>query len=73
MLEIYNKNECRFSYGCYFTEKAFIAKQLDSKFSNYEKQEILTWRSTLLRHAQSYIDYIDEVNVIDPTKDNFAH
>ena len=38
----YNKNECRFSYGCYFTEKTIIAKPLDSKFSNEEKQEIVT-------------------------------
>ena len=39
----YNKNECRFSYGRYFIEKTIIAKLLDSKFSNEEKQEILTW------------------------------
>ena len=39
----YNKNKCRFSYGRYFIEKTIIAKLLDSKFSNEEKQEILTW------------------------------
>ena len=27
----YNKNECRFSYGWYLTEKTIIAKTLDSK------------------------------------------
>ena len=44
----YNKNECRFSCGRYFTEKTITAEPLDSKFSNDEKQEILTWRNTLL-------------------------
>ena len=34
----YNKNECPFCYGWYFTEKTIIAKPLDSKFSNDEKQ-----------------------------------
>ena len=38
----YSKNECRFSYGGYFTEKTVIAKPLDSKLSNYEKEEVLT-------------------------------
>ena len=38
----YNKNECRFSYGRFFTEKTIIAKPLDSKFSNEKKQKILT-------------------------------
>ena len=52
----YYKNECPFSYGRYFTEKTIITKPLDSKFSNEEKQKILTWRNTLLRQAKSYID-----------------
>ena len=30
----YNKNECCFSYGCYFTEKTIIANPLGSKFRN---------------------------------------
>ena len=30
----YNKNECPFSYRCYFNEKIIIAEPLDSKFSN---------------------------------------
>ena len=38
----YNKNEFRFSYGRCFTEKTIIAKLLDYKFSNEEKQEVLT-------------------------------
>ena len=70
-----NKNECRFSYGRYFTEKTIIAKTLYSKFSNDKKQEILKWRNTLPRQVESYIDNnlnSVKVNVIDPTKDNFT-
>ena len=59
----YSKNEFRFSYGRYFTETTIIAKPLDSKFSNDEKQEILTWRNTLLRKVKSYID-----NNLNPAK-----
>ena len=44
----YKKNECRFSYGRYYTEKTIIAKPIHSKFSNDEKQVILTWRNILL-------------------------
>ena len=61
------KNECRFSYCRYFTEKTIIAKPLYSKFSNEEKQEILTWRNTLLSQVKSYIEsnlYRTNVNVI---------
>ena len=71
----YSKNECSFSYGQYFTEKTIIAKPLDFEFSNDKKQEILTWRNTLLRQVKSYIDKNlnpEKVNVIDPTKDNFT-
>ena len=71
----YNKNECHFSYGRYFTEKAIIAEPPDSKFSNDEKQQILRWRNTLLRQVKSYIDNNfnpSNVNLIDPTKDNFT-
>ena len=35
----YKKNVCRFSYVQYFSEKTVIAKPLDFKFSNYEKQQ----------------------------------
>ena len=38
----YRKNECRFSYGRYFTEETIIAKPLDYKFRNEKKQGILT-------------------------------
>ena len=71
----YNKNECHFSYGRCFTEKTIISKPLDSKFSNEEKQVILTWRNILLSQFRSYIDnnlYPAKVNVIDPTKYNFT-
>ena len=36
------KNEYRFLYGRYFTEKTIIAKPLDSKFNDNEKKEVLT-------------------------------
>ena len=65
----------RFSYGRCVTEKTIIAKPLDSKFSNKEKQDILTWRNTLLSQVKSYIDnnlYPAKVNVINRTKDNFT-
>ena len=71
----YNKNECRFSNGRYFTEKTIIAKLLDSKFSNDEKQEVLTWRNTLLRQVKIYIGNNlnpEKVNMIDPTKNKFT-
>ena len=45
------------------------------KFSNDEKQEVLTWRSTLLRQVKSCIDNDLKpatVSVTDPTKNNFT-
>ena len=71
----YNKNECLFSYGRYFTEKSIIAKPHDSKPSNDEKKKFLTWRNALLKQVKSCIDINlnpDKVNVINPTKDNFT-
>ena len=71
----YNKNECRFSYGRYFTEKTIIAKPIDSSLSNDEKGEILSWRNTLLQQVKSYNDNnlnSAKVNVIDSTKGNFT-
>ena len=41
----YKKNECRFPYGHNFTEKRMAAKPLDFKFSNDDKQELLTRRN----------------------------
>ena len=72
----YNKNEGHFSSSCHFTEEKIIAKPSNSKFSNEEKQEILTWGNTLLRQLKSYIDNNlnhTKENVLDPTKDNFTH
>ena len=63
------------SCGLYFTEKTIIAEPLDSKFSNDEKQEILTWRNTLLRQVKSHIDdnlNPAKINLINPVKDNFT-
>ena len=71
----YNKNECCFSYGRYFTEKTVIAKPLDSKFNKDEKHEVLAGRNTLLRQVKNYIDNnlnLAKVNVIDPTKGNYT-
>ena len=48
------RDECRFSYDRYFTEKTIIAKSQDSKLSNDEKQEVLTYRNTLLRNQKLY-------------------
>ena len=63
------------SCGLYFTEKTIIAEPLDSKFSNDEKLEILTWRNTLLRQVKSHIDdnlNPAKINLINPVKDNFT-
>ena len=71
----YNKNECRFSYGQFFTEKTIIAKPLDSELTNNQKQRVLAWRKILLTKVKKYIDdnlNPAKVNVIDPTKDNFT-
>ena len=43
--------------------KKGLAKPLDSKFSNDEKQDIWRWRNTLLKQVKSYID-----NNLNPTK-----
>ena len=37
----YSKNECRFSYSHFFTEKTIVAKPLVSELTNDEKQEVL--------------------------------
>ena len=70
----YDQNECHFSYGRYLAETT-IAKPFDFKFSNEEKQEILTWGNTLISQVKSHTDnnlYPANVNVINPTKDNFT-
>ena len=71
----YNKNECRFSYGRFFTEKTIIAKPVDSQISKDKKQEILTWKKAVLGKVKNYIDdnlNPSKVNLVDPTKDNFT-
>ena len=55
------------------TTRTIIAKLLDSKFSNDEKQGVLICRNTLVRQFKSYIDNNlnpARVNVIDLTKDS---
>ena len=71
----YNKNECRFSDCRYFTEKIIIAKSFHCKFSNYKKQEVLSWKNTLLLQFKSHINNklnSAKVNVIVSTKDSFT-
>ena len=71
----YDKNECRFPYGLNFTEKTIIAKSLDFKLSNDEKEEVLTRRKRSLKQVKIYIDNNlnpANENIIDPTKDNFT-
>ena len=71
----YNKNECHFSNACYFTNMIIIAKPLDSKLSNGEKEEASNWRNTLIKNINHYIDNNlnpAKVNVIETTKDNFT-
>ena len=71
----YNKNECCFLYGQYFSEKTIVGKLLGSKFSSNKRKEVLTWRNAVLRQVKSYVDNnlnSTKVNVIDPTKDNFT-
>ena len=70
----YNKNECRFSYGRFFSSKTIISKPLEPHLSKDEKQEILIWRKMLLKKVKNYIDNFlnpEKVNIIDPRKDNF--
>ena len=68
-------NSTAISYGRYFTEKKIIAKSLSSKFSDDEKQEVLTWKNTSLNQVKSYIDndinHV-KVNVIDMNKGNIT-
>ena len=55
------------------TTRTIIAKLLDSKFSNDEKQGVFICRNTLVRQFKSYIDNNlnpARVNVIDLTKDS---
>ena len=63
------------SLSSYFTGITIIAKQLNTKPTNNEKQKIVTWKNALLKQIKGYIDSIlnsAEVNVIDPTKDNLT-
>ena len=58
-----------------FTGERIIAKPRDSKFSVDKKQEVLTWRNTLIRQVKSCIDNNlnpAKVNVMNWTKDKFT-
>ena len=68
-IDTQRKNGFLIKINVYFT------KPLDFKFSNNEKQEVLTWRNKLLRQVKSYIDNNlnpTKVIVIGPTKDSFT-
>ena len=70
-----NKNECQLFSGRYFIEMAIIAKPLPLKFSDDEKQKLLTQRNTLLRKVKSYFDNSfnpSKVDIKDQTKVNFT-
>ena len=63
----YRKNECRFSYGQFFTEKTIVAKLLVSELTNDEKHSclVLAWRKTLRKKVKKCIN-----DNLSPTKVN---
>ena len=63
----YSKNECRFSYGQFFTEKTIVARLLVSELTNDEKHSclVLTWRKTLRKKVKKCIN-----DNLSPTKVN---
>ena len=48
----YNKNECRFSYGRFFTEKTIIAKPFDSEIGKDKKQRDFNMEKCSARKSQ---------------------
>ena len=68
----YNTNECRFSYGRYFTENTIIVKPLDNEFNSDEKQQVLYHRkNTLKKQVKSYNDdNLNPAKMSDLNKDN---
>ena len=54
--------------------KQFLQNHLILNF-NDKKQDVLTWRNTMLGQTKSYIDNNlnpAKINVIDPTEDSFT-
>ena len=71
----YKQNECRFSYGRFFSSKTIIAKPIEPYLSNEEKIALLEWRKELLKKVKDYIDNNlnpEKINVIDPGKENYV-
>ena len=57
----------------YFTEKTIIAKLLDYKLSNDEKEEVWKWTKALLNQVKSYINNnLNPAKVIDLIKHSFT-
>ena len=48
----YKQSKCCFSYGQCFIENTTIAKQIDSKFNNAEKQGVLKWTNEMIFHQR---------------------
>ena len=51
-----------------FTEMTIIAKPLDSKLSNTEKQEVLKWRNNYFTQLLSVRETLDELEI---SKDDY--
>ena len=50
----YNKNECRFSYGRFFTEKTIIAKPVDSEISKDKTRDFSKQKGSARKSQKSY-------------------
>ena len=50
----YNKNECRFSYGRFFTEKTIIAKPVDSEISKDKTRDFSKQKGSDRKSQKSY-------------------
>ena len=67
----YNKNECRFSYGHFSSDKAIIVKPIEAGKDIDENIKILVSRKTLLKKLKCY-NHLNpaKVSVNDPRKEN---
>ena len=50
----YNKNECRFSYGRFFTEKTIIAKPVDSEIGKDKTRDFSKQKGSARKSQKSY-------------------
>ena len=68
------KNEFRFSYGRFFSDRTIILKPLDPSLDPLERNEVLDSHKSLLEKVKKYIDAglnPVKVNVIDLQKENY--